>query len=308
MRTAAATSAGISIVLALVVLRGAPGSAATLTAVQEAPPGLTCIQNALGGTKALASVSSLRITAETKPTALTGARSLPGTREISVVFPEKYRNVYVALSAAILVMPPQFTTMGVPAITMRVMSFILVTSVVAGASWCGASVLAWRLGMKQQSRHVASQDRRTIRIVRFAVVAGQLAAASVLLAGAALLARSHVNLLALDAGMDGQTQTLTVSHNPDMPPALRRELIERTIVALRRAEGVQAAGASLGVELSGAARGCSGSTAMTGPWSVKTEAWWQSWIGTACLETTSTQSICSSWPAALRDPTSQRLS
>jgi hypothetical protein len=67
---------------------------ATTPAV-DAPPGLVCIQDALGGTRAVGGVSSLRITGETKPLASTGPRPLPGTREISVVFPDRYVRVDV---------------------------------------------------------------------------------------------------------------------------------------------------------------------------------------------------------------------
>lgn len=51
---------------------------------------LTCMQDALGGTAAIAAVSSLHIRAETKPTRDSGLRPPPGTREISVVFPDRY--------------------------------------------------------------------------------------------------------------------------------------------------------------------------------------------------------------------------
>jgi hypothetical protein len=56
----------------------------------DATSALTCIQNALGGTAAFAAVSSLYIKAETKPVQTSGLRPLPGTREISVVFPDRY--------------------------------------------------------------------------------------------------------------------------------------------------------------------------------------------------------------------------
>lgn len=69
----------------------------------EPPPGLTCIQNALGGTRAIAAVSSLWIVADTKPVATSGMRPIPGTREINVVFPDRYKNAHVGR-------PPGVTT------------------------------------------------------------------------------------------------------------------------------------------------------------------------------------------------------
>jgi hypothetical protein len=58
----------------------------------EALSGLACIQTALGGTAAFAAVSSLYITGTTKPLQDSGMRPVPGTRAISVVFPDRYRR------------------------------------------------------------------------------------------------------------------------------------------------------------------------------------------------------------------------
>ncbi len=60
--------------------------------------GLTCIQRTLGGSSAFARVSSLRIVGETKPVV---SGPLPGTREIRVVFPDKYERIDVGR-------PPKF--------------------------------------------------------------------------------------------------------------------------------------------------------------------------------------------------------
>jgi hypothetical protein len=57
----------------------------------DATQALTCIQTALGGTAAFAAVSSLYITGATKPLQDSGMRPVPGTRTISVVFPDRYR-------------------------------------------------------------------------------------------------------------------------------------------------------------------------------------------------------------------------
>ena len=72
----------------------APAQRQAESPAAEPPPGLTCIQNALGGTRAIAAVSSLWIVADTKPVATSGMRPLPGTREISVVFPGHYKDVH----------------------------------------------------------------------------------------------------------------------------------------------------------------------------------------------------------------------
>lgn len=68
---------------------------------RSAPPGapatagLACIQSALGGIRAFADVSSLRIIGNTMPTATTGMRPVSNNREIRVVFPDHYQRLDV---------------------------------------------------------------------------------------------------------------------------------------------------------------------------------------------------------------------
>jgi putative ABC transport system permease protein len=160
---------------------------------------------------------------------------------------------WLALAVALPALPAQFATLGAPSVTTRVVLFVVFAGVIAGVSWCVASVLAWKLGVKRQGLHIVSRDGGTIRVVRFVLIAGQLAAASVLIVGSALLGRSYLNLMSVDSGLDERTQTLTVAHDPDIPVALRREVVERTLMAFRRAGGVAAAGASAGALLDGRA-------------------------------------------------------
>jgi predicted permease len=158
---------------------------------------------------------------------------------------------WMALTIAVRALPAEFATLGDPAVTTRVMVAIALAGGVAFVSWCSASILAWRLGTRHHVRHIVSRDGRAIRATRFVVIAGQLGAASVLLTAAALLGRSYLNLLGTDSGMEEQTQTFSVAHNPALPVSLRSETIQRVVMALRRAEGVQAAGASTGGLLNG---------------------------------------------------------
>jgi hypothetical protein len=158
---------------------------------------------------------------------------------------------WVALTGAVGVLPAEFATMGVPAVTIRVATFIGSAGAVAWLTWCLASIVAWRLGVRHHARRIVSRDGRAIRVMRFGVIAGQVGAASVLLAAAALLGRSYLNLLLVDAGMDDETQTVTVSHDSELPPAVRSEVVERVVTALRRREGVQAVGVKAGYMLEG---------------------------------------------------------
>ena len=56
----------------------------------DATSALTCVQNALGGTAAFAAVSSLYIKGETKSAPNASPHPVPGSRELSVVFPDRY--------------------------------------------------------------------------------------------------------------------------------------------------------------------------------------------------------------------------
>jgi len=172
----------------------------------------------------------------------------------------------LALAAALRALPPQFATLGAPSMTTRVALFVGISGAVSGMSWWVASVLAWKLGAKRQALHVLSRDGRTIRIVRFVLTAGQLAATSMLLVASTLLGRSYLNLMNVDSGLDDDTQTMTVSHDPNIPLALRRGVVERTLMAFRSARGVLAAGASAGSLLDGRATG--GGVRIAGHWQV----------------------------------------
>jgi hypothetical protein len=76
--------------LLLLSIAAPPTVAQQEPSATDATSALTCIQNALGGTAAFARVSSLYIKAEAKPSRNVGFRPVPGTREISVVFPDRY--------------------------------------------------------------------------------------------------------------------------------------------------------------------------------------------------------------------------
>ncbi len=158
---------------------------------------------------------------------------------------------WFALRTALVALPPQFATLGAPSVNTRVVLFVLLAGLVAGISWCAASLLAWKLGARRQVQYMTSRDGGTIRMVRFVLVAGQLGSASVLLVASALLGRSYLNLLSVDSGLDDRTQTLTVSHDPNLAVAQRREVVDRALMAFRTAAGVAAAGASEGDLLDG---------------------------------------------------------
>jgi predicted permease len=154
---------------------------------------------------------------------------------------------WLVLAATVAVLPPAFATLGLPSMTLRVALFTVLSGAIAGVAWCLASILAWRFTRRRHVHQVTSRDGGAIRVVRFTLVAGQFGVAAVFLTAATLLARSYLNLVNVDTGMEEQTQTLTVAHDSALPLTLRRDVVNRVIVLLRRAEGVQAVGASAGI-------------------------------------------------------------
>jgi hypothetical protein len=74
-----------------------PAVATPATAAQQsaaaphASAGLACIQNALGGTRELASLSSVRFIGNTKPRATTRYRPYATRIEIGIVFPDRFK-------------------------------------------------------------------------------------------------------------------------------------------------------------------------------------------------------------------------
>ena len=189
------------------------------------------------------------------PIHLVGLMVAEGARVATLGGASALAVTWIALTAAVRVLPAQFATLGVPSVSIRVIVLIGLAAGVAWLSWSFASLLAWRLDARRNPRRIAGRDGRAIRVLRFGVIAGQVGAASVLLAAAVLLGRSYLNLLLIDPGMDEHTQAITVSHDPNLSPPVRSEVVEGVVTALRRSEGVQAAGARSGHILDGRAGG-----------------------------------------------------
>ncbi len=157
----------------------------------------------------------------------------------------------LSLALAVRTLPAQFTTLGMPTMSGRIALATAVVAVVAWLCWCAGATVAWRYGASPRGSQIAGRDGRAVRLTRFVMIAGQLGAASVLLSAAALLGRSYLNLNLLDAGMDGRAQILAIAHDPDLQPAVRKDVIERTAAKLRRLPGVYRAGVRMGGMLNG---------------------------------------------------------
>ena len=151
----------------------------------------------------------------------------------------------VGLPALRTIIPAKLTALGVPMATPRVLVFAALAGLVVVVSWCLGSLTSWRLGARQSVRAI-HRDGRAVRAIRFVLIAGQLTAAAVLLAGAGLLGRSYLNLSRLDTGLDGSSLAFTVAYPPEASSAHLLDAIERTVARLRRVPGVAAVAASVG--------------------------------------------------------------
>lgn len=157
----------------------------------------------------------------------------------------------LALTTAALVIPAEYTTLGAPAITMRVVTL---------ASFAGGLVMmaglipgwaAWRISPLALFNRIATTETIRVRALRFSMTAAQTAIAVLLLVGAVLFGRSYAKLLAQDPGYDRDTFAVTATYGfggsgasagaPSLAP-----VIDATVERLRRIPGVTHAGASPG--------------------------------------------------------------
>lgn len=149
------------------------------------------------------------------------------------------------------VIPASYVTLGEPTITVRVVWFTLVLDAIVVAAcvipvWIGA-----RASSTKSISRAQAHDPRSVRSLRFGLVAVQTAIAMTLLVGAVFLARSYANLWLQDTGLSGDVQVVSVSYPKDKPNAVAT--VRGTLDALRRIPGVAAtaAGVTVGLLLDG---------------------------------------------------------
>lgn len=154
--------------------------------------------------------------------------------------------VPLILDAIVAVVPRNFVVLGAPTLSVRVAAFAGLGGLLGCGAWWAGSLAAWLRNLHAGLRQAALHDGRVVRAMRFGLTAGQAAVTLVLLAGAALLVESYLNLLRQDTGMAGDTMALSVSYGPDVTGPALRESIGRTIEGLRRVPGVRLVAAAVG--------------------------------------------------------------
>ncbi len=156
--------------------------------------------------------------------------------------------VSAALRLIIEVLPEQYSLLGAPAVTGRVIMVgcalgIVATFASALPSWALAAAAAARTTSLNRSM---SGEARALRGLRFVMVAGQAAVAMVLLVEGALLLRSYSLLWSQDVGFSGDAGVISVSYPPSESSDRLRQTIEATVEKFHSVAGVRVAAAVVG--------------------------------------------------------------
>ena len=165
----------------------------------------------------------------------------------------------LALSIAGAIAPAEFLALGAPTVTGRVAVFAMALGAIVMAAGVLPAAAAGRLAPGSAPPHAPASEPRGVRLLRFGLAAGQSAVTMILIAGAALLGRSFLNLVGQDTGFAGDAGVLSVSYPPAHTRAPLQRDIEATVARLRQLPGVSVAAAATGAMVDGSMAGTSGS-------------------------------------------------
>ena len=152
----------------------------------------------------------------------------------------------IALAMARAVMPGEYTALGEPVLTSRVVAFAMLSALVVTIVGALPTWLAWRITRHGLAGTPAILETRTGRKLRVVTAAVQSAIAVILLCGAALLLRSYSNLAFQDTGFASDVVVVSASYPSGQVGAALQADIDRTVERLRRTPGVVAVGAATG--------------------------------------------------------------
>jgi predicted permease len=152
----------------------------------------------------------------------------------------------IALAASETVMPVQFTALGLPAITPRVIGFAGAMTMVVMTAGLAALHAVRRVTPRTLVTQRASSEGHEARRVRFAMAAAQTAVAMVLIAGAVFLLRSYGNLRGQEVGYGPSVVAISVSYADDLQGEALKSRIDAAIEELRRIPGLARPAAATG--------------------------------------------------------------
>ena len=177
-------------------------------------------------------------------------------------------TTWLALFAAQTIAPAEYLGLGDPALTLRVVAFAAAIGGLVMFAGLVPALAARRLSPASLLAQQAVSESRGVRLLRFAMAASQSAVAMILVAGAALLGRSFVNLMSQDTGFDGDAVVIAVSYPDERESEALRQDVDATLDRLRRQPGVTTAAAATGAMVDGSRSGTAatveGETALMG--------------------------------------------
>jgi predicted permease len=157
----------------------------------------------------------------------------------------------LALLAARAISPAEYLALGDPVLTARVVAFAGAVGALVMLAGLVPALAAPRLAPMSLLAHQAVSESRGVRALRFVMAAAQSAVAMILVAGAALLGRSFLNLSSQDTGFDGDAVVIAVSYPDESSDDALWQDVEDTIDRLRRVPGVVTAAAATGAMVDG---------------------------------------------------------
>ena len=208
---------------------------------------------------ATANVAGIQLARSTTRRRDTAVRAAIGAGQLRIVRQLVVENAVVALcggaaglvlAAALQKMLPSIVPAGFPrldAVTLdgRVLSFAIALSVLTSVAcgllpaWHACRVNVVEALSEDGAAPIGGALRSPIARTRAAIMAGQVAIACVLLAGATLLTRSFVSLMRADRGYDPvNVLTARLPFPANYPIESRRQLLERLDVRLNAVPGV----------------------------------------------------------------------
>jgi putative ABC transport system permease protein len=143
--------------------------------------------------------------------------------------------------------PESYVALGDVRVTGRVIVFASVLSIAMAALCAPVAWFSVRRAMVSVGLRAQQDAPGSIRMWRFALVAGQAAIATGLVTGAVLLFQSYVNLWSQDTGYSSHARLLTVAYPRGRTQADLARSTPATVEALRRVPGVSQVAAGIQV-------------------------------------------------------------
>jgi predicted permease len=145
------------------------------------------------------------------------------------------------------IIPAEYAALGAPAVTLRVVACAILSAAFVTLAGLTPTWYVWlRMSPGAIIGHVLPSETRLASLLRCVMVGAQCAISMVLLVTAMLLVRSQLNLETQNTGFAPDVLTVAVSYPPEQADQSLLGDVEASVAALRRLNGVRAAGAATG--------------------------------------------------------------